>query len=220
MQAYVNTLRTMTDPQTIKANIEQSLGPERISFTNVPTTSHFARVLLAADYQMKRLAMEFDPSPIRGLPGFLHMIDAGPTGHEQHDAAMVVGAEVRRACFAIAGGLAWELRGGSVKCMTEEDFLTAANVRRAHGQGQSDGAEVGGQHDGEVRRVGRGGADLRRVAQLHGVGRRRRVAGERGPAGEGGYSMPLLMSSECPGDGGVSRAEAGGQQGEHHPQGS
>ena len=80
LQAYVNTLRTMGDPQTIKANIEQSLGPEQITFTNVPTTSHFARVLLAADYQMKRLAMEFDPAPIRGLPGFMHMIGAGPRG--------------------------------------------------------------------------------------------------------------------------------------------
>ena len=33
--------------------------------------SHFAGVLLAADYRMKRLAMNFEPSPVRGLPSFL-----------------------------------------------------------------------------------------------------------------------------------------------------
>ena len=53
---------------------EQTLGPQTITLTGVPETSHFARVLVAADYRMKRLAMGFEESPVRGLPSFLQML--------------------------------------------------------------------------------------------------------------------------------------------------
>ena len=66
--------------RTTAANIEQALGPQQITFSGVPPTSHFARVLVAADYRMKRLAMGFEPSPVRGLPSFLQMISAGGKG--------------------------------------------------------------------------------------------------------------------------------------------
>ena len=54
--------------------IENALGMQRISVHGVPDTSHFARVLVAADYRMKRIAMNFDPSPVRGLPSYLQMV--------------------------------------------------------------------------------------------------------------------------------------------------
>ena len=52
-----------------------------------------------------------------------------------------------------AEGLAWELRGPGVKAMTEEDFLTANGDRVHTRQSQPDGAEVGQQHDRQVRRA-------------------------------------------------------------------
>ena len=67
----------------------------------VPADSHFARVLVAADYRMKRLAMNFDPSPVNGLPSYLHMIKPGAARHAEHAAALVAGAELR-----VAVGLA------------------------------------------------------------------------------------------------------------------
>ncbi len=73
LRAYAATLHTIGNPGTTASNIEQVLGPQQISFSGVPTTSHFARVLVAADYRMKRLAMGFEPAPVRGLPSFLQM---------------------------------------------------------------------------------------------------------------------------------------------------
>ena len=74
------TLHTIGDPGTTAANIEQTLGPQQITFSGVPATSHFARVLVAADYRMKRLAMGFEPSPVRGLPSFLQMMQPPAAG--------------------------------------------------------------------------------------------------------------------------------------------
>ncbi|HEY5314975.1 MAG TPA: DUF1598 domain-containing protein, partial [Pirellulales bacterium] len=68
LRRYVATLTTIGDPQTTISNIEQVLGQQVVSITGVPPTSHFARILVAADYRMKRLGMGFDQSPVNGLP--------------------------------------------------------------------------------------------------------------------------------------------------------
>ncbi|HEY2253839.1 MAG TPA: DUF1598 domain-containing protein, partial [Planctomycetaceae bacterium] len=57
--------------------VEETLGPQMVSIRGVPTDSHFARVIIAADYQMKRLAMNLDPSPVKGLVSFLQMMKGG-----------------------------------------------------------------------------------------------------------------------------------------------
>ena len=75
LQAFFQTVRPIEgDPQPTMSAIEQSLGPQRITVTGVPETSHFARVLVAADYRMKRLAMAFEETPVAGLPNFLQML--------------------------------------------------------------------------------------------------------------------------------------------------
>ncbi len=79
LRTHVSKLHTIGDPDTTAAGIEKALGTQQISFTGAPSSSHFASVLIAADYRMKRLAMDFEPSPVRGLPSFLQMI--GPGGH-------------------------------------------------------------------------------------------------------------------------------------------
>ena len=193
LRAYAATLRTMGDPQTIKANIEESLGPEQITFTNVPTTSHFAHVLLAADYHMKRLAMEFDPSPIRGLPGFLHMIGAGPKGMSNMMPRWWLEPKYQ-GVFRDPTGLAWELRGGSVKCMTEEDFLTAANVREHTGKAspmaQKWADNMTAKYD-ELALAEPIFGELRNCMELAVVGA---LLVKEDLPGKAGYSMPMLMS--------------------------
>ena len=39
---------------------EKALGPQKISINGVPKTSHFARMLVASDYKMKRIAMKLE----------------------------------------------------------------------------------------------------------------------------------------------------------------
>ncbi len=88
----------------------------------MPETSHFARVLVAADYRMKRLGMNLDSSPVRGLPSYLQMIKSSnrPSVSPRFWLEPTFEALLRD-----PEGLAWELRGSGVKAMTEEDFSTS-----------------------------------------------------------------------------------------------
>jgi hypothetical protein len=133
LQAHVNTLRTIGNPVQTAHGIEEALGPQQVSITGVPPTSHFARVMVAADYRMKRLAMGFEPAPVAGLPSFLSMIGASGRGMsnmlprwwlEPHYEPLLRDPE----------GLAWELRGARVVAMTEEDFVDATGAKQQTGK--------------------------------------------------------------------------------------
>ncbi len=43
------------DPRIAAAAMEQNLGPQKVTIHGVPETSHFAQVMVAADYHMKRV---------------------------------------------------------------------------------------------------------------------------------------------------------------------
>ena len=68
------------NPAALEAAVKQAFGNQQVKFEGVPATSHFARVLLAADYRMKRIAMELEPSPVAGLPSYVQMISSGSGG--------------------------------------------------------------------------------------------------------------------------------------------
>ncbi len=133
LRQHVSTLRTIGNPRATAAGIEQVLGPQQISVHGVPAGSHFARVLVASDYRMKRLAMNFEPAPIAGLPSFLTMFAAAGRGMANMLPRWWLEPDYQP-LLRDADGLAWELRGGSVKAMTEEDFLTATGNRQHTGK--------------------------------------------------------------------------------------
>jgi hypothetical protein len=58
--------------------MEQAVGPQTIKLTGVSPESHFAQVLVAADWQMKRLGMGLAPSPVDGLPSYLELLKDNP----------------------------------------------------------------------------------------------------------------------------------------------
>ncbi len=58
--------------------MEQAVGPQTITLTGVSPESHFAQVLVAADWQMKRLAMGLAASPVEGLTSYLEMLNDRP----------------------------------------------------------------------------------------------------------------------------------------------
>lgn len=107
----------------LEQEMKKAFGPQVVSLTGVPTTSHFARVLLAADYRMKRLAMNLDPAPIPGFPSFVEMLRGGAKDPN-------VNPRWWLACnyepmAKSEDGLSWELRGQGVKCLTEDDAFKA-----------------------------------------------------------------------------------------------
>jgi hypothetical protein len=59
LREHVARLSSVGSRSSTAAGIEKALGRQTVTFTGVPATSHFASVLVAADYRMKRMAMKF-----------------------------------------------------------------------------------------------------------------------------------------------------------------
>jgi hypothetical protein len=109
--------------------MKEAFGRQQVTIQGVPETSHFARVLLAADYRMKRIAMKLDPTPLPALKSYLDIIS-------NQSARAIANARPRwwLACnyeplAASKDGLAWELRGQGVKAMTEDEVITPDGKR-------------------------------------------------------------------------------------------
>ena len=128
LRAIMNRVSKLGDRQAIKRHFEEAMGQQTISVTGVPATSHFARTMVAADFRMKRLAMNFEPAPIGNMPSFLHLMTS--SGGSKNMMPRWWLAPNYEPMARDADGLAWELRGPGVKCMTEEDHFDA-NGKRA-----------------------------------------------------------------------------------------
>jgi hypothetical protein len=123
MRSYVSRLRGIgPNPEATIFNIQESVGPQKISVSGVPTSSHFARVLVAADYRMKRLAMNFDPAPVAGMTSFMHLVKASPKAGRNMLPRWWLEPKYD-AVLKDESGLAWQLRPVGIECHTEEDFL-------------------------------------------------------------------------------------------------
>ena len=120
----MKTLHQMGDRKAIEQGIEEALGRQQVSVSGVPATSHFAAVLVAADYRMKRLAMAFDRSPVKGLSSYLDMYSGSGAGMSNMMPRWWLEPKYD-GLLRDADGLAWEFQGAGVKCMTEEDFQAA-----------------------------------------------------------------------------------------------
>jgi hypothetical protein len=114
----------------MEAAMKKEFGPQQITITGVPPTSHFARVLTAADYRMKRIAMSIDRSPVKGLPSYLEMIRGMSTSAINSSTPRWWLACNYEPLAASEDGLAWELRGPGVKAMTEDEVVTPDGKRR------------------------------------------------------------------------------------------
>lgn len=116
-------LRPGQNPAFLEAGMRQAFGAQMVSLAGVATDSRFARTLVAADFEMKRIAMALTDSPVAGLPSYLEMArnqrqsanqsprwwmacDYDPIAHD---------AENR----------VWKISGQGVKTMTEEDIVAA-----------------------------------------------------------------------------------------------
>lgn len=128
LRKAMRRVRDMGNPQVIKANYEEALGPQTISVTGVPASSHFARAMVAADFRMKRLAMNFEPAPVDNMPSFMQLMQAGSRSGKSVMPRWWLAANYEP-MSRDAEGLAWELRGAGVKCMTEEDHFDADGKR-------------------------------------------------------------------------------------------
>lgn len=119
-------------PQAVRA-MEQALGMQDISLTGIDSNTHFARVLVAADYRMKRIAMGLDRSPLKSIPSFLQIMKQkkGKTNNMMPRWWL---ATNYKPLGKSADGNAWQLRGDGVKCMTENDLITEEGKAKRTGK--------------------------------------------------------------------------------------
>jgi hypothetical protein len=123
------------DAHAAAAGIEEQLGPQTITVRGVSDSTHFARVMVGADYRMKRVSLALDPSPVHGLPSYVEMAKATGSGVKNMMPRWWLEPNYKPLLRDDAG-LAWEVRGSSVRCQTENDYLDAAGV--AHPSGRTD----------------------------------------------------------------------------------
>lgn len=115
----------------LEKQMKDAFGPQQVKITGVPATSHFARVLLAADYRMKRLAMALDRSPVKGLTSYVALTRSKADASTNPRWWLACNYEpVARS----KDGLAWQIRGKGVKAMTEDDFVDATGKRAGTGR--------------------------------------------------------------------------------------
>jgi len=196
LNAMAQTLTTMNNKNAISSGLAKALGRQRVTFTGVPATSHFANVLVAADYRMKRLAMNFEHAPIDGMPSFLQMYKATSVGVDSNMQRWWLEPQYE-SVLRSRDGLAWEFQGAGVKCMTEEDFATASGQREHTGKPNElaqKWADNMTRHYDELAVAAPVFGELRNCMQLALVGAL--VAHER-LADKAGCSLPTLMQESA-----------------------
>jgi hypothetical protein len=131
-QRYEELMRTQqTFSPAVVAQIEKAFGDQQVTVSGAPDTSHFARVLVAADYKMKRIGMKLEPSPVKGVSSF---VDLAPARNTDMMPRWWMAANYEPLGRS-EDGLAWELKGTGVKVLTEDEFVdNAAGTVRGSGQ--------------------------------------------------------------------------------------
>jgi hypothetical protein len=125
-------LRPGQNPRVFEAGMKQAFGPQQILLNGIPMTSRYACTLVAADYQMKRLAMDLVDSPVRSLPSYLQMArNAAHAGNQNPRWWMECDYE---SLTRNEAGTVWKLTGQGVKTMTEQDLIEKDGSARASGR--------------------------------------------------------------------------------------
>jgi len=136
LQAFLRTQKTIgANPDATLVAMQDALGPQRVTVGGVPADSRFARVLVAADYRLKRIGMGLEPSGVTELPSYLSMVPAGAA-----TAAALPRFWLEADYDPITRDpdeLAWRINGRRMKCLTENDLFGADGTRKASGPGDA-----------------------------------------------------------------------------------
>ena len=131
LQEILSSTKQMPNPQKIFRSMEDALGPQQVTVGGVPADTHFAQVLVAADYRMKRIGMGLESSGVAELPSYLSMVQA-TTG-----STMLPRFWLEAQYSPIARDpdeLGWKLTGGKMVCLTETDLLVREGMQRGSGR--------------------------------------------------------------------------------------
>ncbi|MEM7474178.1 MAG: DUF1598 domain-containing protein [Planctomycetota bacterium] len=119
------------NPAQAEPMIKEAFGAQVVSLTAVPEDSRMASTLVAADYQMKRIAMSLDASPVRGLPSYMDMIRNSGASATQPRWWMACDYD---AILHSEDKLAWRLSGKGIKALTESEVVEQNGQRTQTGK--------------------------------------------------------------------------------------
>lgn len=104
--------------------MDDILGLQNVRIDGVPGDSHFATILVEADYRMKRIAGGLDIPPVKGFKSHLAMM--GSTGNSMQRWWFVPYYD---AISRSPDGLAFRLSGQRAKLLAEEELVDAQGNR-------------------------------------------------------------------------------------------
>jgi hypothetical protein len=128
LQSLLRTQRTIgPNPDATLVAMQNALGPQRVTVDGVPGDSRFARVLVAADYRLKRIGMGLEPSGVADLPSYLSLVPAGKGGAAMPRFWLEPDYEP---LSRDPDELAWRINGRRMRCLTENDLFAADGTRQ------------------------------------------------------------------------------------------
>ena len=105
--------------------LEESYGENPITITGVPASSRFARVLVAADFTMKRIALGLEPSQVPNIPSYVSLISTSRPNISPQFWLISEYAAITHD----SKKLTWRLDETRVRTLSHEDYLSPQRNR-------------------------------------------------------------------------------------------
>jgi hypothetical protein len=126
--AQMGSYATPAQTQFIVTNLRTALGMQEITINGVPADTHFAQVLVEADYRMKLIGIGLEEPPVQ-MVSFVDRVNPAAVSRNALFRWYFVPDYncVRRS----EDGLAMELVGDGVKLVGEDELVSAGGQRQA-----------------------------------------------------------------------------------------
>lgn len=114
----------------IASTLQESLGLQDITINGVPAETHFAQVLVEADYRMKLIGIGLEEPPVQ-MASFVQMVNPAQVSRNALFRWFFV---PDYQCVRVSeDGLAMKLEGDGVKLVGEDELVTSDGGRQATG---------------------------------------------------------------------------------------
>ena len=130
MQAFLRERGTHATPDQTEALVnalQQALGIEKVSVLGIPATTHFAQILVEADYRMKLIGIGLEPAPVK----MASYVDRANPATISHNALARWYFVPDYQCVKVSSDdLAMELVGEGVKLVGADELVAADGNRQ------------------------------------------------------------------------------------------
>lgn len=128
--AGVSPALAQRNPNAVAQGLKQSLGMQKVTIKGVSPKSHFAQVLVEADYRMKLIGIGLEEPPVK-ITSYISKATARSGGNGLHRWYFTPNYE----CVKVSkDGNAMQLTGDGVKLVSEHELVSAEGSRTASGK--------------------------------------------------------------------------------------